>query len=480
MQRLSGLDASFLYLENNAQLNHVSGLIILDVSVMEGGYEFSKLKRELARRVKGMPAFRKKLHDSLFNLDHPVWVEDTEFDIDQHIHRVAVPAPGDDIELAKLCSHFAGVILDRRLPLWEMWVIEGLADGRVAVFSKMHHATVDGVTGANMMSQLCTLSEEHPELDPELVKENAGGASLPVLAADGILKFAARPFQLLKLLPSTLSVIPEWIARARRDEAMPAPFSAPRTSFNGTITAHRSIAYTGVSLTEIKEIKNVFGTTVNDVVMTLVAGSLRRYLDERGELPDTSLLAMVPISVHGKADDRPGTNRVSGMFAKLFTDIQNPAERLRAVHAANNIAKQHQEALDANLLTDWAQFAAPSVFGSAVRAYSHLRMAERHPVVYNLVISNVPGPPVPLYFLGARISRMFPLGPVYHGAGLNVTVMSLEDRVDVGFIGCRELAPDLWPMARHFDAALADLLAEARALSGSPDGAIDPEPAAKD
>ena len=469
MQRLSGLDASFLYFETRSQLLHVCGLIVLDVSEVPGGYTFGKLRTELERRVTGMPTFRRKLHDSMLNVDHPVWVEDEDFDIDHHLQRVALPEPGGDHELAELCAHLASQPIDRSMPLWQMYVIEGLPGGRVAVFAKMHHSTVDGVTGANMMSQLCTLTPEDPVLDEELVKETAGGSGALELAVGGALSRLATPWRLASLLPGTLGVLPSWITRARKGLAMPAPFTAPRTPFNRTITGHRTISFASVELEDVKRVKNAFGTTVNDVVLAVCSTALRNYLDGLNALPNKPLIAMVPMSVHA-AESRPGTNRVSGMFMSLSTDIDDPVARLEAIRDANTVAKDHTNALDANLLTDWAQFAAPSVFGSAVRMYSRLRLSERHPVVHNLVISNVPGPNIPLYFLGGRIEKMLPLGPVFHGAGLNCTVMSMDGKLHFGFIACKRSVPDPWPLADAVEEALAEFVEAAaeREQSGAP------------
>ena len=471
MQRLSGLDASFLYFETRSQLLHVCGLIVLDVSEMKGGYSFGALRSELERRISAMPPFRRKLHDSLLNVDHPVWVEADDFDIDHHVQRVGVPAPAGDRELAELCGHLASQPIDRSMPLWQLYVLEGLPDGRIAVFIKMHHSTVDGVTGANMLSQLCTLTPEDPELDQELVRETAGGSGVLELAVGGALSRLATPWRVASLLPGTLGVLPSWVNRARKGLAMPAPFTAPRTPFNRTITGHRSISFASVDLADVKRVKNAFGTTVNDVVLALCSTALRRYLDELDALPSKPLIAMVPMSVHA-AESRPGTNRVSGMFMSLSTDIDDPVERLEAIRDANTVAKDHTDALDANLLTDWAQFAAPSVFGSAVRMYSRLRLSERHPVVHNLVISNVPGPNLPLYFLGAKIEKMMPLGPVFHGAGLNCTVMSLDGSLHFGFIGCKDLVPDPWPLAHAVEGAMEELVAaaSAREAGGAPSG----------
>lgn len=243
--------------------------------------------------------------------------------------------------------------------------------------------------------------------------------------------------------------------RARRGEAMPAPFSAPRTRFNKTITGHRTIAFGATDLARIKRVKKTFGCTVNDVVLTLAASAMRKYLIAKNELPSNSLVAMVPMSVHGMSN-RPGTNHVSGMFMSLATAQEDPIKRLRVIAKSTDVAKKHNDTIDADLLTDWAQFAAPSVFGAAVRTYSKLRLAEKHPTVHNLVISNVPGPDFPLYFLGAKITAMYPMGPVFHGAGLNLTVVSMDGTLYAGFIGCREMEGDLWPLIDYMEEALQE------------------------
>jgi diacylglycerol O-acyltransferase / wax synthase len=466
MERLSGLDASFLYLETPTQLLHVCGLLILDPSTVPGGYSFAKLKHELLLRSRATPAFRRKLHDSAFNVDHPVWIDDEDFDIDRHLHRAAVPSPGDREQLAETCAHIAGQPLDRNRPLWEFWVIEGLADGKVAVMTKMHHASVDGVSGANLMAALCEIDPGAPRPGLDRSYRAAHAPSDLLLAADGLAHIAMRPLKLLKLLPGTAAVASNWIRRARLGTAMPPPFSAPRTSFNGTITGHRSIAYIGVSLADVKEIKQAFGTTVNDVVLAMCAGSLRGYLQDRGELPDIPLLTMVPVSVR-EGNEAKSRNKVSGRFTSLPTNIADPVESLEAVSADNKATKEHYQSISAKILQDWAQFAAPAMFGLAMRTYAALRLAERHRVVHNLVISNVPGPPVPIYFLGAEVLGMYPLGPVFHGAGLNITVLSNNGHLDIGIIACLEQVPHPWSLADEMPNVIAQLLAAARQRTGT-------------
>jgi diacylglycerol O-acyltransferase / wax synthase len=466
MQRLSGLDASFLYFETSSQLLHVCGIIMLDTSTMPGGYSFDSLLHGLEDRVQDVPEFRRKLHRVPLGLDHPVWVEDPDFDIDHHVHRIGCPSPGGDRELAEICGHIAGQPLDRSRPLWEMWVIEGLADGKVAVMSKMHHATVDGVSGANMIAYLCSLEPEAPPLEQGSEEDRPRRPGDVELVGRAVLNLARRPWNFAKVVaPAVTEVVPEWVVRATQGRGMPAPFTAPRTPFNSVLTGHRSVAFTDVALDDVKEVKKAFGGTVNDVVMAVCSGALRTYLRERGELPASSLVAMVPVSVHGRSDIDEGSNKITGMFAKLRTDVADPVERLRQISDDNVHAKEHVNAIDADILQDWARFAAPRTFGLAVRVYSGLRLPERHPPVYNLVVSNVPGPPVPLYFLGARIEGLYPLGPVFHGAGANITVMSNDGRLNVGIIACRELLPrqDIWALADAMPAAMDELLTAARA-----------------
>ncbi len=459
VERLSGLDASFLYLETPAQLMHVCGVLVLDPATIPGGYSFTALRDEIARRVADVPAFTRKIRKVPLGLDHPVWVHDEHFEIEHHIHRLALPAPGGYDELVELTSHLAGLPLARSRPLWEMWVIEGYGD-KVVVFSKMHHATVDGVSGSNLISHLCSLEPDAPpiqgEEEPRTYEASPGRRQLLVR---GVLSQVTRPVLAARLLSPSYSLVAKTLTRAVQGTAMAAPFTAPRTSFNATITAHRAIGFADMELEDVKAIKDATGTTVNDVVLAVAGGALRSYLEDREELPATSLLATVPVSVRDDSVRSSGANKVSALFARLGTDIADPLERLRGLAVSNRHAKEHQRAVPADALQDWAEFAAPRTFGLAVRAYAGLRLAERHPVVHNLVISNVPGPPFPLYFMGARIEALIPLGPVFHGAGLNITVMSNDGRLHVGVIACRDSMPDVTGLAERFPKALAELRA---------------------
>lgn len=458
VDRLSGLDASFLYLETPAQLMHVCGLMILDPTTMPEAYSFAGMRAAIGRRADALPAFTRKLRTVPLGLDHPVWVRDQHFDIEHHVHRMALPSPGGYDELVELAGHLAGLPLDRSRPLWQMWVIEGYGD-QIVVVTKMHHATVDGVSGANLISYLCSLEADSAALDPaeqEVFGDRPGSAEL---LARAVVSTMARPVLATKLLAPSYSLVARTLSRARKGTAMAAPFTAPRTSFNGTITRRRSVGFTSMSLPDVKAIKTATGATVNDVILAVAGGALRSYLEDRGELPLTSLLATVPVSVHDETARTTGSNKVSALFARLGTDVADPLERLNQLAVSNRNAKEHQRAVPADALQDWAEFAAPRTFGLAVRAYAGLRLAEHHPVVHNLVISNVPGPPVPLYFMGARIDALIALGPVFHGAGLNITVVSHDGTLQVGVIACRDSVRDASGLAARFPVALAELKA---------------------
>jgi diacylglycerol O-acyltransferase len=458
MERLSGLDASFLYIESANQPLHVCSILELDTSTVPGGYTFDRLRDELALRIAAIPEFRAKLADSQLNLDYPVWVDDAAFDLDRHLHRIGLPSPGGRREVAEVCGHIASAPLDRSRPLWEMWVIEGVADtdprggGLLAVMTKVHHAAVDGVTGANLLSQLCSVEPKVPPPEPV---EGPGSAGPLQIAASGLVRFAARPLQLANVLPTTVATIVKTLRRARSGLTMAAPFAGPPTRFNASITADRNVALAQLDLDDIKKVKDRFKVTVNDVVMALCAAVLRWFLGDHDELPARSLVAMVPVSVHDKSD-RPGHNQLSGMFCKLETQISDPAERLRAIARADAAAKNHSSAINPTLLQDWAQVAARAVFGAIFRLVADSPLIGNP--VHNLIISNVPGPQTTLYFLGSEVKAMYPFGPVHHGSGLNITVMSLNGKLDVGINSCQELLPDLWELADDFSIALEELL----------------------
>ena len=451
MERLTGLDAFFLYMETPTQPLNVCCVLELDTSTMPGGYTYGRFRAAMAKHVNALPEFRMKLADTQLNLDHPVWVDDENFQLHRHLQRVGVPAPGGRRELAEICAYIAGLPLDRDRPLWEMWVLEGGArSDAVTVILKVHHAVVDGVAGANLLAQLCTLDPDAPAPQPV---GGAGGGNPLQIAASGLLGFALRPLRLATVLPATILTLAQTVLRAREGRTMAAPFSAPATPFNGTITRYRNIAFSQLDMRDVMRVKDRFGVTVNDVVVALCAGVLRRFLLERGELPDNPLVATVPVSVHDKSD-RPGRNHTTWMFCRVESQISDPAERIRTTASGNTAAKDHTAAMGPTLLHDWTQFGGPTMFGTAMRILPRIP----HSPVFNLILSNVPGPRDQLYFLGCQVDAMYPLGPILGGAGLNITVMSLNGELGVGIIACPDLVPELWNIADAFPDALKELL----------------------
>ncbi len=446
-----------LYLESATQPLQVFSVLELDPGTIPGGYRFDRFRSEMSVRVAAIPALREKLSGAVLNLDHPVWVEDADFDIDRHVHRISLRAPGGWAELAEISGYLGGLPLDRHRPLWEMWVIEGFGGshggGRLAVLLKVHHAAADGVTFANLLSQLCS-TEPDP---PAPVAVEATAATTPWrIAIGGLARFAGRPLLLVvDVLPAMMRAAVDAARRAVRGRAMAAPFTAPRTRLNARLTAQRNVAFAQLALDDVKKVKNHFGVTVNDVAMALASGVVRQFLLDRGELPESSLVALVPVSVHAPSESL-GRNQVSGMFARLQTQIADPVERLRSLAEATTDAKEHASAIDATLLQDFTQLAGRLALGLAKRIYARLT---RIRPMYNLVVSNVPGPQTP-YFLGAKVLAIYPFGPVMHGSGLNITMWSVNGKLHVSLISCPELLPDLGDMADGFAAGLKELLAK--------------------
>src|SRR4051812_16021527 len=470
MDRLSGLDTLFLYGEQGGMHMHVCAVIIVDPSTMPNGYSFDAIKQTFANRMHLVPQFRRRLATIPLGLGLPMWVDDPDFDLDYHIRRMGCPSPCGPEEVAEIAGDIAGRPLDRNKPLWEFWVVEGLKDGHVAVVGKMHHSTIDGISGANLMMEVLDLEPNpkdrptHPEpYEPEPIPSELAritGAVTEVLRS---------PLRLARLVPSTIGSVISFVntrrSHDRPNSGMATPFNSPKTSFNGAITPHRKVAFIDVPLEDIKAARKlVEGATVNDVVLAVTAGALRRYLDARGETFDKSLTAAIPVGVHDQTQDMAGQNRVSVMFSTLATDIDDPIERLRRIHDANKGAKAEQKAIGAATMMEWADLAAPITFSLAARLYTSTRLADRMPAAFNLIVSNVPGPPIPLYFCGARLVDLYPLGPILDGLGLNLTVLSNMDHMGFGFIACRELMPELWDLAHAVPEALGELT---KALNGS-------------
>jgi WS/DGAT/MGAT family acyltransferase len=464
MRQLTSLDAQFLALETARQSGHVGGVAILDPSTAPGGtLEVDDMKRLLAERLPLLPPFRWRLVEVPLGLDYPYWVDDPDFDLDFHVRELALPAPGDDRQLAEQVARIFSRPLDRARPLWELYVIQGLESGHVGTLTKIHHALIDGMSGAEIMGLLLDLEPEGRELPPapEQLAESRPG-DLEMLGR-GLLGLPRYPLRALRSLPRAMPNLEETpfgalpgagtvgrlAGRARGvvtgDGAGPrSTLRAPKTSFNGRISPHRRFAFGQLSLDDVKEAKNAHGSTVNDVVVSICAGAVRRWLIEHGELPDEPLVAQIPVSV--RTSEQAGTygNRIMLMSAPLFTNVEDPVERLFHTHDAMGDMKERHRALPAELLQDANHFIPPAVFSRAARATFRLATSSPGRPTWNLVISNVPGPQFPLYMAGAELVANYPVSVITDGMGLNITVMSYRGHMDFGIVADRDQMTDVW------------------------------------
>jgi len=494
MEQLTGLDATFLYLETPSLHMHVSMAAIFDPSTVPGGYSFDKLRDLVSSRLTRAPIFRRRLVEVPFRLGHPYWVDDPHFDLDYHIRRGALPAPGGVEELAQFVGDVCSRQLDRTKPLWEMYIVEGLRDAHIALVTKIHHSTIDGVSGAELLGQLFDLDPAASLSPPPSADAAAPGAStrppdgaaprpapgaaprpgLPselALVARALGTRVTRPVGLTKLAWKTgRAVLDVRRVRSHGTGHAALPLTAPRTSLNAAITPHRRVAFSSISLEDVKRVKRACGTTVNDVVLAVCTGALRRYLIDGNELPDEALVATVPVSVTPTEANRRGANKVSAMFVALPCQIEDPIKRLDAIREGTKGAKEEHKALGAEVLRDWAEHATPNVFSAAARTYTRLKLAERHRPIHSLIVSNVPGPDFPLYLAGAELVAGFPLGPVMDGAGLNITVMSYRGVLNWGLMACAETVPRCSQLASYIPAALDELLAAAELEPAHPVG----------
>ena len=461
MQRLTGLDDGFLWMETPSSYMHVASLIVVDGSMVDGGLTFERVRAHYESRLDEAPPFRRRLVQVPFGIHHPLWIEDPDFDLNWHLRRISLPPDHNTLhDMADLAAKLNAIHLDRTRPLWEMWMIEGGEDGHIGLLTKVHHAAIDGASGEELMVAILDL-EPDPEPRPE---PDSPWRPDPIPTDTELITYATwslvqQPVKAVGAIRRTVEAALRVREQNRQPNITPppAPFSAPETSFNGPLTPQRSFAASSVPLSEVKAVKNAFGSTVNDVVLAMCAGALRRYLDAHGEHLETSLVAMVPMSV--RTEDQKGThgNRVTSMLTSLATDLDDPAERLHHIHESMRVAKDQTNAIGADTLQDWAEFAAPAIFGRAARLYSNTKMADLHRPLFNVTISNVPGPPFPLYVAGARMVGVYPLGPIFDGGALNITLMSYLDRLDFGLVACPDLLPDVWDIADGLQTALDEL-----------------------
>jgi WS/DGAT/MGAT family acyltransferase len=458
-RQVPGPDAAFLYGERPEWHFHVSALTVLDPT-SSNRFSFDEVVAQIQRRLHLSPQFRWKLLESPLHLrlERPVWIDDPDFDIDNHVHRVAAPRPGDRRAVGDLVGQLVSYKLDRSRPLWEMWLIEGLEDGRVALLAKIHHSIIDGQSGSELATLLYDLEADPPPDDepPPYEPEPAPSFAERIAMATG--HAAVWPIRAGRFSQQVLRQGITMGRHALGGDPPAQPLQAPRTPLNGRLTSDRRFASAAVSLDDAKRVKDAFGVKLNDVVLAISAGALRDYLEGLGELPDKPLIAQVPVSLRAEADEHIGT-KVAALFCSLATDIDDPGDRLRAIHASTISGKEMRRDLDADHRINWTDTLPPAAIALAARSWSAAGLDARTPPVFNLIISNVPGPPFDLFLAGARVDAMYPMGPLLYGSGVNFTVVSDADELHFGLLSCPTLVPDPWVIADRLPAALDELLA---------------------
>ncbi|MFN2538482.1 MAG: wax ester/triacylglycerol synthase family O-acyltransferase [Mycobacteriales bacterium] len=462
MHQLTGLDAAFLAMETSAVFGHVGSVCVLDPTTAPEPLTLERLTTMIEGRLHLLPPFRRRPVTVPLGLDQPYWIEDPGFDIEYHVRELALPAPGDDKQLAEQAARLHARPLDRSRPLWELYLIHGLQGDRMAVYTKVHHAAIDGVSGSELLTAVLDITPEGRTVEEVPWQPEKEPAALGVLTRSA-LSLVGHPVRAARVGYGLVRSVPTLAMSLRRDgdAVLPSPrLRAPATPFNKSISPHRRWAFRTLPLEDFKKVKNEYGGTVNDVVMALSTGALRRWLLEHDALPETPLVAAVPVSIRTEQEKGANGNKVSTMIAALPTHLADPIERLHACSAAMQSAKEQHGALPATLLSDVTQFAMPALAGQAARVAARVRLLERvNP--FNLFVSNVPGPNIALYYAGARLLGYYPLSAIADGQGLNITVCSLDGGMHFGLIADRELVPDLDTMAGYVEDELAVLLKSA-------------------
>lgn len=452
-ERLSVLDELFLHLEGPDTHMHVGGLAIFEGPPPD----YEAVKDMIHRRLQMVPRFRQKLATVPLGLGRPLWVDDTHFNLEYHVRHTALPSPGDDLKLKRLAARVMSQQLDRTKPLWEIWFAEGLSDDRFALISKTHHCLVDGVSGADIMSVLLDVSPEAPHIEVEKWRPSVEPTPDQLLVS-ALKERLTSPAEVVRTVQSAVmdpAKLPQRVASSLK--AIGAFVGgtldfAPTSSLNQTIGPHRRFETILVELDDVKRVKNALGGTVNDVVLAIVSGGLRRLLLSRGErVDDVELRAMIPVSV--RADAARGTlgNQVASIWASLPVNEPDAVRRLEIVSERMRDLKASGQAVGASLLTTLGEYAPPTIIAQAARLVARQR-------AFNLVVTNVPGPQIPLYTLGRRMTEVYPVLPLADNTSLGVALLSYNGTIGFGLLGDYDVAPDLAVLAEGIEKALAELL----------------------
>lgn len=464
MQQLSAQDASFLYMDLPNSPMHIGGLAVYDPSTAPGGFvRFKDILATLQSRLHLARSFRERIVRVPFDMDHPYWVKDADFDLEFHVRHIALPRPGDWRQLCIQAARLHSRPLDLSKPLWEMTVIEGLDNvqglppGSFAIVSKVHHAAVDGVSGAeitNVMHDLAPDGSVPPEQQPWQPDSDPSVPELMLRTYFNNLRQPWRAAQVFMHSARPMMRLTQGLATNELRTLGPVP----RTRFNGVVSPHRVVEGMSLKLDTVRAIKKaVEGATVNDAVLAIVGGGLRRYLHAKNELPSVPMVAMAPISVRSEQQGQDMGNRVSAMLVSLGTHIHDGAERLAAIRDGTRDSKKLTAAIGAETLTEYSQLMPAAFAGLAARLYSQMHLANTTNPMFNVVVTNVPGPQQPLYMGGARLVTQYGMGPVFDSMGMIIPVFSYCGEITVSFSACRDMVPDPDFLSECFRASYEEL-----------------------
>jgi WS/DGAT/MGAT family acyltransferase len=493
MDHLSGLDAAFLHLETPETPLHVGGLSMYELPPEYQGDFVADVCKHIQSRLHLAPIFQRKLVNMPFDLANPVWVMDEHLDIEHHIRHVIVPPPASRAQVDRLVSRIHSSLLDRSRPLWEMYVLDGLPtppdapEGTryVGLYSKFHHAGLDGMGGQVLMQAIMDTTPEPRKVRPPKIRRSSSSDRFGIaeLAGSGVKHNVLQTVKLAKTIPGLVrtarrSMRPAKVADESQAAAEKTRWFAPRTPFNVAITNQRSFARFSIPISEVKEITAINKVSLNDVVMAISSEGMMRYLADMDCRPTSTLLAAVPISLRPEGNTDM-TNQVSMARMSLASTIKDPIERLQAIRASSEGVKAVVSEMKTLLPTDFPSIGAPWLISALANMLARSRLANSMPAVANVVISNVPGPNITLYFAGAKQISTFPVSIPYHGMALNITLQSYNGWLDFGLIGCRRALPDIADLAKYMEAAHVELLRRSRELVAASPAEAPVKPAAK-
>lgn len=464
VQRLSRTDAGFVAAETPEWHMNVGVLAMFDAEAAEA-ISIEQLRRLAGERLAHLGLFRRRIIEMPGRLDRPAWEDTPELHVDVHVRHATVDPPGDERQLDRLVGEIFGRPLDRTRPLWELWRLDGLRGGGAALLLKIHHACIDGVYAAEFASVIFDLEPDAALRRPEIVVEgDARGYGTIARLGETALSVVTTPLRAARVVVDVARAAPgvSRFVLSHERSASVLPFQAPAGPLNGTLSARRGLVFCSLPRADVDSVREAFGVSLNDVVLAICSGALRRYLLARDALPDRAMVAQVPMAIrrdehHVDPESVPG-NLLSAMGAALPVHLESPSDRIRMVHASTHAARTLHHALGDDLLADLVAVPPPLLLSTMVRAYAWLRLDQRLPPIFNAIVSNVPGPPTPLYCCGAQLRHAYLLGPLLVGSGLNITVLSYVDSIDVGIVVCPEIVEEPWEIADAMAPALAELV----------------------